>query len=77
MMQSIFKYFTVEEDKETALRIIWFVDSFPAKEFSGLDKFIYFYLEYCARLGIVAMLSNLMLFSRINLLPSVLKNALR
>lgn len=77
MMQSIFKYFTVEEDKETALRIIWFVDSFPAKEFSGLDKFIYFYLEYCARLGIVAKRNYLNAFLRTDGKRLILENNIK
>lgn len=76
-MQSIFKYFTIEGDEETPLRIIWFVESFPAKEFSGLDKLIYFYLEYCARLGIIAKRNYLNAFLKTDCKRVILENNIK
>lgn len=76
-MQSIFKYFTMEGDEETRLRIVWFVESFQAKDFAGLDKLIYFYLEYCARLGIIAKRNYLNAFLRTDCKRLILENNIK
>lgn len=76
-MQSIFKYFTLDDDDETMLRTVWFTDSFDLKEFSGIDKVMYLYLEYCARLSVVAKRKYLDVFLRTDGKRLILKNNIK
>lgn len=60
-MDKIFKYF-VKEFPNTVRYINWFVKNFPEDEFSGIDKVLYFFLEYCSHLGIIAKKKYLLVF---------------
>lgn len=52
-MPTIFIWFTLEAEL-TLTYIVWFVESFSIRDFNGLEKLLYLFLEYCSRLGIVA-----------------------
>lgn len=52
-MTTIFIWFTLEHEL-TLTYIVWFVESFSVKDFSGLERLLYLFLEYCSRLGIIA-----------------------
>lgn len=60
-MDKIFKYFTIELPI-TISYINWFVRNFPVTEFTGINKVLYLYLEYCSTLGIVAKRKYLLVF---------------
>lgn len=51
-MQRIFKWFTLDD---AAARIDWFSTEFTADEFSGEDKVLFCFIEYCSRLSIPAL----------------------
>lgn len=61
-MESIFKYFVLD-NPITLAYISWFVDNFPVEEFSGIDKVLYLFLQYCSSLGIIAKRKYLLIFS--------------
>lgn len=63
-MKDIFKWFTLDDGTATVVRIQWFVDQFSIREFSGIDRMLYLYLEYCANLGIPAYKKYLEKFLR-------------
>lgn len=52
-MKLIIIYFITESDL-TLTYITWFVESFSIRDFSGIEKLVYLFLQYCARLGITA-----------------------
>lgn len=50
-MKSIFKWFTLAD---ASARVEWFVNKYELTEFTGVDKLLVLFLDYCARLGIQA-----------------------
>lgn len=62
-MKTIMVYFTLENEM-TLTYIVWFVESFSSRDFDGLEKLIYLFLEYCSRLGIIAKRKYLEAFLR-------------
>jgi replicative DNA helicase len=65
-MDKIFKYFIID-GKYTIQYISWFVECFPVSEFSGINKVLYLFLEYCSTLGIVAKRKYLEIFLKTDL----------
>ena len=53
-MKDIFKWFTQANDKISLVRIAWFVERFGYSEFTGVDRVLYLFLQYCADLDIPA-----------------------
>lgn len=51
-MEKIFKWLTLDEPI-TSVYVDWFVRSFDPMNFSGIDRFLMCYLQYCNYLGII------------------------
>lgn len=60
-MNKIFKYFTIG-GKDTSAYIHWFVSSFPISEFSGINKILYLYLNYCSSIRVEAKRTYFLVF---------------
>lgn len=75
-MDKIFKYFTVDLPI-TVSYINWFTNSFPVSEFTGINKVLYLYLEYCNTLGIVAKRKYLLVFLKNDLKKLVREHNIR
>ena len=76
-MNIIFKYFTLQDDLNTKARIVWFAESFAARDFSGIEKVAYLYLEFCAKRDIVAKRGSLNEFLRTDCKRLVLENNIK
>lgn len=76
-MNIIFKYFTLQDDPDTKARIVWFAGSFAARDFRGIEKIAYLYIEFCARLGIIAKREYLNAFLRTDCKRLVLENNIK
>lgn len=75
-MDKIFKYFTIDSPITPAY-LTWFVQNFPESEFTGVNKVLYLYLEYCAKLSIPAKRKYLLVFLSTELKKYVRKYNIR
>lgn len=75
-MDKIFKYFTADSPI-TVSYINWFTKNFPVSEFTGINKVLYLFLEYCSTLGIVAKRKYLLVFLSTDLKKHVRKHNIR
>lgn len=71
-MKSIMSYFILDNEY-TLTYIVWFVESFSVKDFDGLEKLIYLFLQYCSRLGIIAKRKYLEAFLKTDGKASILE----
>lgn len=58
-MKNIFKWFTLDDSE---VKVLWFTNQYPVDEFSGIEKVLMLFLNYCADLGISAKLKYLEAF---------------
>lgn len=63
-MKGIFKWFTLQDGGVSIVRLSWFVEHFTVFEFHDVDRMLFAYLEYCAKLGIPAIKKYLDAFVR-------------
>lgn len=75
-MDKLFKYFSLDSPVTEAY-IMWFVNSFPESEFTGINKVLYLFLEYCSTLGITAKREYLLIFLSTDLKKLVKKYNIR
>lgn len=73
-MKSIFKWFTLED---ASARIVWFATRFTHEEFEGVDRMLAIYLDYCAKLDIVATRRYLESFMRTEGRKNMVKHNVR
>lgn len=53
-MKSIFKWFTVEGGSPTASAYTyWFANMTEPKSFTGIDRLLFCFIKYCAKLGVI------------------------
>ena len=76
-MNIIFRYFTLQDDLNTKARIVWFAESFAARDFSGIEKVAYLYIEFCAKLNIIAKREYLNAFLRTDCKRLILENNIK
>lgn len=67
----------INETEFTLTYIVWFVESFSVKDFDGIEKLIYLFLQYCARLGIIARRKYLEAFLKTDGKASILEHNIK
>ena len=76
-MDEIFKWFTLQEEPQTVVRIFWFAKKYEPKDFEGVNRMLVAFLHYCAKLDLVASRKYLQAFLQVDGKSAVKKHKVR